>query len=113
MTLGQQQETFMKDVQSLLEHIHAKGLNARGGELKRTADQQAIYVKKGLSKTSNSNHLKSLAIDLHVFKNGKWLKTKKELQELGDYWEGLNEQNKWGGNYKSFTDCPHFERVAN
>ena len=110
MTLGEHQEAFMKDVEKLLNHIHSNGYSIRGGELERTQAQQEIYYNSGKSKTMNSNHLKRCAIDLHIFRNGKWLQTKEELQEIGNYWESLNGSNRWGGNFKSFTDVPHFER---
>jgi hypothetical protein len=29
---------------------------------------------------------------------------------LGAYWESLHPKNRWGGNFKSLVDCPHFER---
>ena len=47
--------------------------------------------------------------DNYFTKNGQILEKKADLQMLGDYWESLHEKNKWGGNYKAFIDCPHFE----
>jgi hypothetical protein len=35
---------------------------------------------------------------------------------LGDYWESLDENNRWGGDFNGndkkdgFIDAPHFER---
>ncbi len=110
MSLGKEQEKFMKDVQKLLSFIHSLGFDIRGGELFRTAEQQKIYVKDGKSETFNSNHLKKCAIDLFIFKDGTWIKSKSMLQKIGDFWESLNTKNRWGGNYKSFYDGVHFER---
>ena len=112
MTLGEHQEKFMRDVSKLLNHLLQNGYQIRGGELQRTQEQQQIYVNQGKSKTNKSNHLLKCAIDLHIFKNGSWLQSKQELQSIGDYWESLDNQNRWGGNFKSFLDCPHFERNA-
>ena len=110
MTLGQEQESFSKDVAKLFNYLHENGYNIRIGEAERTPAQQEIYLKTGKSKTANAMHLKRCAIDLHIFKNGSWLQNKQELQSIGDYWESLNAQNRWGGNFQSFIDCPHFER---
>ena len=32
------------------------------------------------------------------------------LEVLGEYWELLDDKNRWGGNFTSFIDTPHFER---
>ncbi|WP_169976235.1 M15 family metallopeptidase [Campylobacter sp. RM16191] len=110
MTLGQHQEAFSSDFCKLLNYLHDNGYKVRCGELERTKAQQEIYFKEGKSKTMNSNHLKRCAVDLHIFKNGNWLMTKADLQEIGDYWESLSPENRWGGNFRSFVDTPHFER---
>jgi peptidoglycan L-alanyl-D-glutamate endopeptidase CwlK len=58
----------------------------------------------------NSIHLKRCAIDLNFFKDGQIIWDKGILAPLGAYWETLNLKNRWGGNFKSLVDCPHFER---
>lgn len=110
MSLGKEQEAFMADVATLLVWLGENGFKVRGGELERSKEQQELYLKFGKSKTMNSMHLKRCAIDLFIFKDGAWLKDKSALQEVGDFWESLSEQNRWGGNFKSFIDTPHFER---
>jgi peptidoglycan L-alanyl-D-glutamate endopeptidase CwlK len=59
-------------------------------------------------------HLKKCAIDLNFFKsgNGELVQDKDSLQEIGNYWESLSKFNRWGGNFKSFIDTPHFERYV-
>ena len=109
MTLGQKQEIFTSNVAKLIMFAEANGLKCRARELQRTIEQQEIYLKNGKSKTAKSNHLNSCAIDIYFFKNGKMLENKNEMQFLGDYWESLHQENTWGGNYKLFLDCPHFE----
>lgn len=112
MTLGEHQEAFSKDVEKLLTYLHKNGYSVRIGEALRTQEQQEIYLKQGKSKTANSMHLKKCAIDLHIFKNNQWLQSKSELQNIGDFWENLNNLNRWGGNFKTFIDTPHFERYC-
>ena len=118
MSLVQSQHEFLHDVVELLSEAWSKGFIVTGGELYRTAEQQQIYLDKGLSKTLNSRHLQRLAIDFNFFKIGldhrlELVETKPKLQGLGDYWEALDSHNKWGGNFLSFPDLGHFERGPN
>jgi hypothetical protein len=110
MSLSQEQAAFLLDACKLIQYATEQGFVVTGGELFRTAEQQAIYVQTGRSKTLNSNHLKRLAIDLNFFKDGQIIWDKGILAPLGAYWETLNPKNRWGGNFKSLVDCPHFER---
>lgn len=110
MSLVQEQAAFLLDVCKLIQYATDQGFTVTGGELARTPEQQAIYLKTGRSKTMASNHLKRCAIDLNFFKNGKIIWDKAALAQLGAYWESLYSKNRWGGNFKSLVDCPHFER---
>ncbi len=109
MKLGTKQELFTINIAKLILHAESLGYKARIREVQRTKQQQEIYIKEGKSKTRNSKHLDSLAADIYFFKNGKLLLEKEDLQELGDYWENLQQGNRWGGGFKSFVDTPHFE----
>jgi peptidoglycan L-alanyl-D-glutamate endopeptidase CwlK len=108
MSLGAEQEYFTRDLVKLLSKAFELGYEVRMGEVQRMMEMQEIYVKTGRSKTLNSQHLKKLAADLHFVKNGAIVYP----QELGDYWESLARVNRWGGNWKSFKDKPHFERFV-
>jgi hypothetical protein len=110
MSLSDEQAAFLLDACNLIRYATEQGFKVTGGEVFRTAEQQAIYVQTGRSKTLNSNHLKRLAIDLNFFKDGLIIWDKGILAPLGAYWETLNPKNRWGGNFKSLVDCPHFER---
>lgn len=110
MTMVNEQWIFIQDVAKLIDKAKELGIVLTGGELYRTKEQQAIYVREGKSKTSNSQHMKRLAIDFNFFIHGQLTYEKSKLQVLGDFWEGLSPANRWGGNFKSFTDTPHFER---
>lgn len=95
----------------------------------RTKETQAAYVKKGVSKTMNSNHLQQAdgyghAVDLYPVVSGKvvndwqvnWLK-KEESMRAWDNVSGAMKQAaaelgvkiQWGGDWKSFKDGPHYE----
>lgn len=112
MSLVTEQAAFLLDVCKLVVYASDEGFQVTGGELFRTAEQQAIYVKTGKSKTMNSNHLKRLAIDLNFILAGELCYDKAKLQDIGNYWEKLSPKNSWGGNWNSFKDMPHFERRA-
>lgn len=106
MTLGEHQEHFSEHLCALMTYALAKGYGIRMGEVLRTAEQQEIYVRTGRSKTMDSKHLKKCAGDLHFTKNGQLCYP----EELGKYWENLDPLNSAGMFWKSFKDCPHFER---
>jgi hypothetical protein len=110
MSLREEQESFAKDTLKLFQEIFSQGFTFTYGEVARTLEQQKLYLKLGRSKTLKSNHLVRCAIDLNIFKSGILVQDKSRLQKLGDFWESLDPKNRWGGNFKSFKDLPHFER---
>jgi predicted chitinase len=115
MSLVHEQSIFLLHVAELIRKSSELGFQASGGELYRTSEQQALHVKNGRSTTMNSQHLKRLAVDLNFFKatpDGELKLTYdvEELRVLGQFWEGLDAANRWGGNWTSFKDAPHFER---
>lgn len=115
MSLLREQSTFLLHVAELIQKASELGFYASGGELYRTSEQQALHVKNGRSTTMNSQHLKRLAVDLNFFKAApdgtlKLTYEVEDLRPLGQFWEGLDAANRWGGNWTSFKDTPHFER---
>lgn len=110
MSLVTEQAAFLLDVCRLVQFATNLGFVLTAGELYRTPEQQEIYMKTGRSQTMNSLHLKRLAVDFNIFKDGKLVSSKAVLAPLGAYWETLNPLNSWGGNGKKLVDCPHFSR---
>lgn len=111
MSLGQEQELFVIDVLALITKAKQLGFGVRFGEVYRTPEQQAIYVRAGRSQTMNSMHLNRTAIDLVLVRDGQ-IATYEQLRDLGAYWESLSPKNRWGGNWKKLVDTPHFERTV-
>lgn len=109
-SLRKEQSLFAKDMSMFIAWLYSEGYEVTLGEAQRMAEQQAIYVKTGKSKTFDSLHLKKLAQDLFIFKDGKLLVTKEELQFAGNKWESICAANEWGGNWSRFKDVPHFQR---
>lgn len=112
MSLVPHQAAFLLNVCKLIQFATDQGWTVTGGELWRTSDQQAIYLRAGKTKTMMSNHLRRLAVDLNFLKEGKPCWDQKLLSPLGDYWQSLHPLNRWGGYFKSLPDVPHFERNA-
>ena len=120
MSLSDKQWIFLQNVAKLITYAERKGYKLTGGELYRTIDQQWMYVNGRAiedgelvkapvkSKTMNSKHLKRMAIDLNIFKNGVLTYDIKDTEELGRYWEDLDENNRYGGFWK-WKDVPHFQ----
>lgn len=110
MSLVAEQAAFLLDAAKLIQYATEQGWVVTGGELFRTAEQQQIHVRAGRSKTMNSNHMRRLAIDLNFFRDGKLVWDRAQLAPIGAFWESLNPKNRWGGNFRSLVDVPHFER---
>jgi len=109
-SLRKEQSLFAKDLAMFIAWLISEGYEVTIGEVQRTAEQQAIYIKTGKSKTFAGMHLKKLAADLFIFKDGKLLVSKEELQFAGNKWESMCAANEWGGNWNKFKDVPHFQR---
>ena len=119
------QIVFTNNIAKLIIEAERLGIGLTFGEAYRTIEQQYLYyhgyglelvggepetVKgKVRSKTMRSNHLRRLAVDFNFFINGKLTYSDDKVTELGAYWESLNPLNRWGGNFKSIKDTPHFE----
>lgn len=109
MSLVKEQHLFLLDIAKLIYFADQQGIVLTAGECYRTNEQQEIYVREGKSQTMNSNHRKRLAMDFNFFIDDVLTYDKEKLSVLGEYWESLSENNKWGGFWK-FVDSPHFER---
>ena len=108
--LSTEQQIFTQNISQLILKANSLGINLTFGEAFRTEYQQREYLRTGKSKTMNSNHLKRLVVDFNFFINGRLVWEHPLITELGEYWESINEKNRWGGNFKNFKDTPHFER---
>ena len=124
MSLSQRQIKFTSNIALLIEYCRVSEIGLTFGGAFRSHSQQLLYYygkevfeKDGrlilipanvVSDTMNSKHLKRLAVDFNFFIKGVLTYKKKTLQHVGDYWESLDENNKWGGNFKH-NDTPHFQ----
>lgn len=136
MKLSQKQAYFAQMIAELILWGKENGYTFTFGEANRTNSQQILYytgyeielidnkpmlvkaVKR--SKTLNSNHKKRLAIDLNIFKDGVYITSFEDCKPVGDKWESMDKNNRWGGDWNNndiqddgeFFDGPHFEYLV-
>lgn len=89
-------------VANLIIKAHQLGYTLSFGEAYRPPELAELYAKKGTG-IANSLHTHRLAIDLNLFKDGKYLTKTSEYQTLGEWWETIG--GSWGGR---FNDGNHF-----
>ncbi len=112
MNLWQKQALFVQDVAALTNYMFSKGYFCTFGEAYRTPEQAALNAKVGKG-IVNSLHIQRLAIDLNLFAaDGTFLNNCEDHKEFGKYWESLDPQNRWGGNFPNLKDGNHYERRA-
>lgn len=87
MTLREKQSKFARMVADLIIFAYANGYELTLGD---------AYAQFGHMK--NSLHGQRLAIDLNLFKEGKWLNKTEDHKALGEYWEAIG--GSWGGRFK-------------
>ena len=100
MKLSQRQRGFAKCVGILIKQIYARGYECTFGHAYRC--QNCKVGKK------NSLHKSRLAIDINLFKDGKYLTDPEEHRQFARYWEALHPDNRSGIR---FNDANHYERV--
>lgn len=107
MEIHSLQVEFTKSLIKLLTMAFNHGYEITLGEAYRTAEQAAWNAANGKG-IKNSLHCKRLAIDLNLFKDGKFLTASEDYKPLGVFWESLSTQGVehcWGGR---FSDGNHF-----
>ena len=104
MTLQSKQSRFVKEFSEFLIWVYSQGYEVTYGEFYRTEEQAALNAKKGVG-IKNSLHTVRLAADINLFKNGKWLTSTEDHRPLGEKWESMGEDHRWGGR---FGDGNHY-----
>lgn len=108
MTLGEKQEKFARMVPRLIDKAHELGYEVRVGDLFRDPRVHGEFgVKKGYGSRRSCHKLK-LAIDLNLFREGKYLDSTEGHRKLGEWWE--SQGGSWGGR---FGDGNHYSLEHN
>lgn len=103
MTLGQKQRKLTRMIADLIIFAYDQGYELSLGDAYRDPRVHGnVGVKKTYSSAS-SLHKERLAIDLNLFKDGKYLTATADHRPLGEYWESIG--GTWGGR---FNDGNHY-----
>lgn len=86
LTLRKRQSEFAKKLPVLLLYAHTLGYELTIGD-----------VKANTGHSKNSCHYIQLAVDLNLFKDGKYLKDTEDHKKLGEFWESIG--GSWGGRF--------------
>lgn len=107
MKLGDKQRLFTKCVAELINYAYARGYELTLGDAYRDPRVHGHIGEKKSYSSRNSKHKERLAIDLNLFIDGKYITDgdHEAYQDLGEFWEGMNEFSAWGGR---FDDANHF-----
>jgi hypothetical protein len=87
MGLRKQQSEFARKVPLLILYAYELGYEVTLGDAWATTGH-----------IDNSFHYKRLAIDLNLFKDGKYLTKTSDHRMLGEFWESIG--GTWGGRFK-------------
>ena len=112
LTLGQKQRLFTKLVARLIDHAYEHGYELTFGEAYRTPEQAKLNSANG-SGIVNSLHISRLAIDLNLFRDGRFLTTSDDHRPLGAFWKTLHPNCAWGGDFRPRPDGNHYSLSHN
>lgn len=96
MSLRKQQSDFAQAVAKLIQEAARLGYEVTFGDAYR--DSRCPYG------SLSSRHRSRLAIDLNLFRCGKYLTETEDHRPLGEWWE--SQGGIWGGR---FSDGNHYE----
>lgn len=105
--LRRKQSAFVQLVGRLIAHAYAEGYELTFGEAYRSPEEAARLARIGAGITK-SLHTDRLAIDLNLFKDGRYVTTTEHYRPLGEWWEAQSTPELeccWGGR---FRDGNHF-----
>lgn len=105
MTLRQKQSVFALTSCRLMIYMNENGYEFTYGEAYRSPEEAKRLAKLGIG-IENSLHIKKLAIDLNLFKDGKFLSSTDSHRFFGDWWEKQHTLCRWGGRW---NDGNHYE----
>lgn len=105
MNLRQKQSQFARMVGVLIEKAYELGYEVTLGDAYRDPRLHGdIGVKKGYGHAKSCHKLR-LAIDLNLFKDGKFLSSSEDHRQLGEWWESVG--GAWGGKFET-PDGNHY-----
>ncbi len=106
MSLRAKQSEFARLVPRLIDKAFELGYEVTLGDAYRDPRVHGPMGSKRSYSATNSNHKIRLAIDLNLFKDGRYITDSEGHSELGGWWETQHEDARWGGR---FQDPNHYE----
>lgn len=104
-SLGQKQRRFAKSVARLLDKAHELGFEVTLGDAYRDPRAFGPMGERKAYGHPSSAHKARLAIDLNLFRGGKFLESSADHEPLGEWWELQGTDYRWGGR---FNDGNHY-----
>ena len=102
-TLFEAQIKFTRMLPALLEFIHNNGYEVTLGDAYRDPRMFGeVGTKMGYG-NPRSAHKERLAVDLNLFRDGKFLQQTEDHRPIGEFWESIG--GTWGGR---FNDGNHY-----
>ena len=98
MTLREARCAFTALLPSLIRKAHELGFQAAAGEVQRDPRVARLNAETGKG-IANSVHLQGLAIDLHLYRGGRYLTKTDDHEILGRWWEAQHPLARWGGRW--------------
>lgn len=110
LTLLEKQQIFAAKAAQLIQEAMRLGYRVTLGEAWRSPQEaeRLAALGKGIK---TSLHIQRLAIDLNLFRDGKWLSRTEHYRPLGEWWERQSEAGidcAWGGRFTERPDGGHF-----
>lgn len=105
MTLGQKQRLFARMSAELILKAYELGYEIAWGDAFRSPKVFGEIGESNGYGHPKSCHKLRLAVDLNLFKDGKYLTDTEDHRELGEWWEKQHELCRWGGR---FNDGNHY-----
>lgn len=110
MNLLQKQQVFSQLIARLIQQAASLGYQVTLGEAWRSPETARTYEIMGRG-IANSLHTKRLAMDLCLFKDGKYLTDTEDYFQIGEIWKSYSTDECvtcWGGDFKPNADGNHF-----
>ncbi|MDH4132919.1 MAG: M15 family metallopeptidase [Gemmatimonadota bacterium] len=106
MTLREKRELFTWFLSLLIEQAWKRGFTATIGEVYRSAAEAKRLAETGAG-IVKSLHTEGLAVDLNLYRSGKYLTRTEDYLVLGEWWEAQHPLCRWGGRFTK-PDGNHF-----
>ncbi len=105
MSLRQIQSDYARLVPRLIDKAFSLGYEVTLGDAYRDPRVfGTLGTRRGYGHPSSA-HKQRLAIDLNLFRDGKFLGETSDHRELGEWWEQQHPLARWGGR---FNDGNHY-----